>query len=250
MYFKKSNRNVTLFVLKPLNIYNSTGIQRYLSKYCIRTSLFFYIWRMNSRRYIGALIIVLTFLGVVYQQQNTFPNQEIILQFTDVKVTSAETKSTIDVVKNQLQYLGANNIQVKETKEGTLKITYYSDTNVTNIRRTLSEKCDLVLDYSLNNKNNEHSNLPIENNSISYNLNVYEIQKGNDADWNLVANNVLELKSDNERFFNPNFFMSYPNINDREERVIKVALRINKNIALAIDNTSYNIPNVRAGPAS
>lgn len=205
---------------------------------------------MNSRRYIGSLIIVLTFLGVVYQQQNTVPNQEIILQFTDVKVTSAETQSTIAIVKTQLQSLGADNIQVKETKEGTLKITYYSDTNVMNIKRTLSEESKIVLDYNLNNQDSEHSNLPIKNNSISYNLDVYEIQKGNDADWNLVANIFLELKSDNERFFNPNVFMSFTDIDDREENIVKVALKTHSNIALAIDNTSHNIPEVRAGPIS
>jgi len=205
---------------------------------------------MNSRRYIGALIIVLTFLGVVYQQQNTLPNQEIILQFTDIKVTSAETQSAIAIVKNQLQNLGADNIQVKETEQGTLKITYYSATNVTNIKKNLSVENKIVLDYSLNNQDNKHSNLPIEKNSISYNLDVYEIQNGNDADWNLVANNVLELKSDNERFFNPNAFISLIDSDNKNENIIRVVFKIRRYIALAIDNTSHNIPEVRAGPIS
>jgi hypothetical protein len=206
---------------------------------------------MNSRRYIGALIIVLTFLGVVYQQQYTLPNQEIILQFTDVKVTSADTQSTIAIVKKQLQNLGADNIQVVETKEGTLKITYYSASNVTNIKRNLSEENKLVIDCNISNQDNEESSFPKENSSISYNLDVYEIQNGSEADWNLVENNVLELKFDNERFFNPNVFMSAIDINDREkENIVKVAYKIRRNIALAIDNTSHNIPEVRAGPVS
>ena len=99
---------------------------------------------MNSRRYIGALIIVLTFLGVVYQQQNSLPNQEIVLQFTDAKVTSSETQNTIAIVKEQLQNLGADNIHVKETQEGTLKITYYSATNVSSIKKILSEENTLI----------------------------------------------------------------------------------------------------------
>jgi len=141
---------------------------------------------MNSRRYIGALIIVLTFLGVVYQQQNTIPNQEIVLQFTNAKVTSVDTQNTIALVKEKLQNLGANNIQVKETVEGTLKITYYSTTNVSHIKKSLSEENSLSLGYNLNNQDKKSSNLPIENSSISYNLKVYEIQNGNDADWNFV----------------------------------------------------------------
>jgi hypothetical protein len=239
------------FVLQSIGVGNSILINRYLYNYYLIQSLFFYIWRMNSRRYIGALIIVLTFLGVVYQQQYTLPNQEIILQFTDVKVTSADTQSTIAIVKKQLQNLGADNIQVVETKEGTLKITYYSASNVTNIKRNLSEENKLVIDCNLSNQDNEESSFPKENSSISYNLDVYEIQNGSEADWNLVENNVLELKFDNERFFNPNFFMSAIDINDREkENIVKVAYKIRRNIALAIDNTSHNIPEVRAGPVS
>jgi hypothetical protein len=239
------------FVLQSIGVGNSILINRYLYNYYLIQSLFFYIWRMNSRRYIGALIIVLTFLGVVYQQQYTLPNQEIILQFTDVKVTSADTQSTIAIVKKQLQNLGADNIQVVETKEGTLKITYYSASNVSNIKRNLSEENKLVIDCNLSNQDNEESSFPKENSSISYNLDVYEIQNGSEADWNLVENNVLELKFDNERFFNPNFFMSAIDINDREkENIVKVAYKIRRNIALAIDNTSHNIPEVRAGPVS
>jgi hypothetical protein len=239
------------FVLQSIGVGNSILINRYLYNYYLIQSLFFYIWRMNSRRYIGALIIVLTFLGVVYQQQYTLPNQEIILQFTDVKVTSADTQSTIAIVKKQLQNLGADNIQVVETKEGTLKITYYSASNVTNIKRNLSEENKLVIDCNLSNQDNEESSFPKENSSISYNLDVYEIQNGSEADWNLVENNVLELKFDNERFFNPNFFMSAIDINYREkENIVKVAYKIRRNIALAIDNTSHNIPEVRAGPVS
>ncbi len=227
---------------------NSTLLKRYLSKYSMQTSLFFYIWRMNSRRYIGALIIVLTFFGVVYQQQNTLPNQEIVLQFTDVEVTSVETQNTIALVKEQLQNLGADNIQVKKTEEGTLKITYYSATNVSYIKRSLSEENVLTLDGNLDNQDREPSNLPIENSSISYNLNVYEIQNGNDNDWNFVENSILQIKSDNERLLNPNVFVSVIELDDKEENSYKVAYKISRNIALAIDNMSHNIPEVRAGP--
>jgi hypothetical protein len=216
----------------------------------MQTSLFFYIWHMNSRRYIGALIIVLTFLGVVYQQQNTIPNQEIVLQFTNAKVTSVDTQNTIALVKEKLQNLGANNIQVKETVEGTLKITYYSTTNVSHIKKSLSEENSLSLGYYLNNQDKKSSNLPIENSSISYNLKVYEIQNGNNADWNFVENTILQIKSDNERLFNPNVFVSIIVSDDKEAGNYKVAYNTFRNIALAIDKASHNIPEVRAGPLS
>jgi hypothetical protein len=203
---------------------------------------------MNSRRYIGALIIVLTFLGVVYQQQNTLPNQEIVLQFTDAKVTSVETQSIIAIVKEQLRNIGAKQIQVKSTDEGTLKITYYSTSNVRSIKRILSEKNALVLDYNTNNRDRETSHFPFESSAISYNFNVYEIQKGNNADWKFVENNILQIKSDNERLLNPNVFVSIIDSDNKVEHSYRIALKINRNIALAIDNTSHNIPEVRAGP--
>jgi hypothetical protein len=205
---------------------------------------------MNSRRYIGALIIVLTFLGVVYQQQNTLPNQEIVLQFTDAAVTSVETQNTITLVKEQLQKLGADNIQVKATEEGVLKITYYSATNVSHIKKSLSKENTLRRDYNLNNQEREPSTLPIENSSISYNLNVYEIQHGNDADWSFVENNILHIKSDNEQLLNPNLFVSVIESDDKEEDSYKIAYKTCRNIALAISNISHKIPEVRAGPIS
>lgn len=211
----------------------------------MQTSLFCYIWRMNSRRYIGALIIVLTFLGVVYQQQNTLPNQEIVLQFTDVKVSSAQTQNAIALVKEQLENLGADHIQVSETEEGILKITYYSANNVSHIKRSLAKENDLTL---LHNQNKEPSNSPLESSSIGYNLNVYEIQNGNDVDWNFVENSIQQIKSDNERLLNPSVFVSIIDSNNKEENSYKVAYKINRNIALAIDNISHNIPEVRAGP--
>ncbi|PTM08811.1 MAG: hypothetical protein DA407_07215 [Bacteroidetes bacterium] len=204
---------------------------------------------MNTRKYIGALIIVLTFLGVVYQQQNTLPNQEIVLQFTDVTLTSYEAQNTIAIVKKQLQDIGVDNIKVKEEGAGKLKITYYSLTNATSIRRTLSEENKLQLDLNTSYQNN--STLPIDEHSISFNLDVYEIQNGNDTDWDLAENSVLKVNSENDRFFNPNISFTATVIDAKEkDAAVKVIHKVLRNIALAIDNVSHNIPEVRAGPLS
>ena len=204
---------------------------------------------MTTRKYIGALIIVLTFLGVVYQQQNTIPNQEIVLQFTDVTLTSNEAQNTIALVKKQLQDIGVDNIKVKEVGAGKLKITYYSLTNATSIRRTLSEENKLQLDLNTSYQNN--STLPIDEHSISFNLDVYEIQNGNDTDWDLAENSVLKVNSENDRFFNSNISFTATAIDVKEEdAAVKVTHKVLRNIALAIDNVSHNIPEVRAGPLS
>lgn len=202
---------------------------------------------MNTRRYIGALIIVLTFLGVVYQQQNTLPNQEIVLQFSDANLTSDEAQNTIATVKQQLHDIGVDNIQLIEGENGTLKITYFSLTDVTSIKRTLSEENSLDLNSNSQNK----SKFPLSDNTINYNLNVYEIHNNSDVDWNIVENSVLKVNSENDRVFNPNVYVSGINSDYKEKDIaVKERLKVLRNIAIAIDNTSYKIPEVRAGPCA
>lgn len=202
---------------------------------------------MQSKWYISALIVILSLFGVVSQQQITLPNQEIILQFTDVEVTSEDAQNTIAIVKRQLQAIGVDNIQVKETKNGTLKITYYSDADVASIKQTFSKEDQLTLDYKVNNQNKKSSGFPSDENPIHYNLDVYEIQSSTDSDWNLSGTYVVELKPDANRFSNPNIYGCIQTV-DVSESIEKIAFKIYYNIAIAIDNTSNKIPEVRAGP--
>ena len=124
----------------------------------MRSFFFLYIWHVKVKLHIGFLILILTFLGVASQQQ-TVANQEIILQFTDVDVSSNEAQNTIAIVKLQLQDIGADNIQVKKEDNGKLKITYYSDANVASVKETLSKEEKLKLDFTYHNDNNgqQHS---------------------------------------------------------------------------------------------
>jgi len=203
---------------------------------------------MNSRRYIGALVILLTLLGVVYQQQVTVPNQEIVLQFTDAEITSEGAQNTLAIVKKQLQNIGVDNIHVIEGDNGRLKIKYYSDTDITSIKNTLSEEREIALDYTLHNQSKDSNESPYKP-SISYNLDVFEIQNGNDVNFEVDTNYVLELEPKNDRSFNPNVFMSFEDVDIGEQAEIeKTAYKVHRNIALAIDNGSHNIPEGRAGP--
>ena len=71
---------------------------------------------MKLKRYIGALIIVLTLL-VVGQHQISVPNQQIVLQFVD-DVSSDETQNAVALVKKQLRDIGADNIIVSDGEDG------------------------------------------------------------------------------------------------------------------------------------
>jgi hypothetical protein len=202
---------------------------------------------MKRRWYISTLVIILSFLGVLCEQQISVPNQEIVLEFTNTAVTTEETQITLEIVKKQLNALGVQNIQVKEIASGRLKITYYSDSDVTIIKETLSKEKNLELD-STSFSGNE-TGIPSDENPIAYNLDVHEILKGNDADWGFNGKYVLEIKPKSDRFFYPKVYVTFNEIDIRNnECKEKVTYKINRNIAIAIDNTSRNIPEVRAGP--
>lgn len=199
---------------------------------------------MQFRRYISTFIIILTLLGVVNQQQKSTPNQEIVLQFVDVDAASDYAQETIAKVTKQLENLGVQNIKITELGNN-LKIAYYSDTDVSSIKNLLSVE---RIEYSSDSKEN-NSSFPIEKSSITYNLDVYELQESNPNDWSFEGH-VLEVKTESDRFSNPNVF-TFINLAEADERCdyYKVALKINNTIAIAIDNTSYKIPEVRAGPS-
>jgi hypothetical protein len=204
---------------------------------------------MKLKWYFGTLIIILALSGAIYQQQHSIANQEIAFQFSNLDHTSKEAQSAIVNITMLLEDFGVKNIQVKE-EEGQLRIAYYSDVDVASIKKILSNENAIAVDYDSNNQQKGHDNYPIDKDAISYDLDVYEIQNGNDSKWDFDGKYVLELESKADRFFNPNVYLATDDINENEnDSKIKVAYRINRSIAIAIDNTSHKIPEVRAGPA-
>lgn len=205
---------------------------------------------MLKKWYVITFVVILSLLGFVSQEQNVIPNQEIVLQFTDIEITSQEAQSTIAIVKKQLQNIGADNIQVKESHNGKLKITYYSSTDIAIIKDAFSKDESLNVNYSSEKQDGNSTKLPSdENTSLSYNLDVYEIQKEQDTNRDLNGIQLVEFDSKSDRFFDPNTFFSSKSLDSRiANSRVKVAYIIHSNIAIAIDNTSKSIPEVRAGP--
>lgn len=204
---------------------------------------------MKKRWYISTLVIILTLLGVVCHEQVSVPNQEIVLQFANVDTNTSQAQNTIAIVKKQLQDLGVKNIRVAEIENGSLRITYYSNTDVASIKETFSKEKNIVIDYSSFNQEQEPVKLPLNDESFSYNLDVYEIDNGDHSESGFNGKYVLEPKPENDRFFNPNVFLSANNIDIAEkDRIVKVVYKIRRNITIALDTTLHKIPEVRAGP--
>ncbi|GAA3615986.1 hypothetical protein Q4Q39_01495 [Flavivirga amylovorans] len=201
---------------------------------------------MKAKWYFSTLVIALTLLGVC-QEQISVPNQEIVMEFIYDEVTSDEVQDAIAVVKKQLRALGIDNIQVGEKEDGRLKITYYSDVNVASIKKILSKEKKLALDYTSYNQDEDHSKLPSNENKNSYNLDVYEIHKSVDGESDLNGTLVVELKHEYDRFSNPNFYIGKIDVSE-EDRIVKTAYKVCRHIAIAMDDMSHNVPDVRAGP--
>ncbi len=202
---------------------------------------------MKAKWYLGTFIATLILLGASLQQFSV-PNQEIVVQFDNEEITLHDTQNTIAIVKKQLQNIGVDKIQIFKGENGKLKITYFSNVDVASIKKILSEEKDLKLSYSSLNPKGEPSQLPSDNNSSKYQLDVFEIQKSNESEGDFNGL-VIELLPENERFFNPDLYFSFKKNDVKiKNEIEKLAYKIYSHISIEIDHTSHKIPEVRAGP--
>ncbi|WP_298320071.1 hypothetical protein [uncultured Aquimarina sp.] len=207
---------------------------------------------MKKEWYFKILISAFALL-VVMQQQTVVPNQEIVLEFTDIEVTSLEAQNAIAIVKKQLESIGVKNTRIsKELHNGKLKISYYSDADVESIKKILAKEQNVALDHIFyDRKNGGEDQFPFNKNSSDYNLDVYKIHKSSDLDTDFNGIFVLEVKQKQERA--SSFYVySFDSENDTYhlDNLIKLAQKVNRSIAITIDNISHKIPEVRAGPIS
>ena len=205
---------------------------------------------MLKKWYISAFVLILTIFGIFSQKQTVLPNQELVLQFEESGVTSEEIQNTTTIVKQQLQALGVSNVKVKKTTNGKLKIVYYSDINIASIKKTFLQDCTLEVNFNTTNQNKNSSDLPFnQEDSISFNIDVYEIQNGNDSDWNLNGVNVPDFENKNDRFLSSysKLFLNNPWVS-KTNSVSELALKVSQHVIFTINNTSKSIPEVRAGP--
>ncbi|MFC5046797.1 hypothetical protein ACFSTE_09700 [Aquimarina hainanensis] len=206
---------------------------------------------MEKKWYFRILIAVFGLL-MVTQQQTVVPNQEIVLEFTDVEVTSQEAKKAIATIKRQLETIGVENAKVSEELEnGKLKITYYSEADVAFIKKELSKEQRIVFDHVLYDQDNEGEQFPLHKSDKEYNIKIYEIQQSTDLDGDINAKYIVELTDKQGENTDRDCSVSViTKTFDTIELQNKVAQKVNRAVVMAIDCTSRIIPEVRAGPAS
>ncbi|MBT3920239.1 MAG: hypothetical protein HOF24_07635 [Flavobacteriaceae bacterium] len=202
---------------------------------------------MKPKWYLSIFVLIVAFLGAGLQQFSA-PNQEIVLQFEDKEISLVKTENAIANIKKQLQDIGVKKIQVYKGANGVLKISYFSEIDVVSIKKIFSKQKALKLSYSLLDFEEGSTKMPSKNKSNTYQLDVFEIQKsnGNEGDSNGL---VVELLPEHDRYFNPDVYYSTLVYELRfKNKIEKVAYIIYSNRFIEIDNSSYNTPEVRAGP--
>lgn len=200
---------------------------------------------MKLNKYIGTLILALTAFGI-YQNKISSPNQEILIQFGSDGVSKEQTQTAVASIQRQLHAFGVGAIQVHQSESGTLKIAYYSSKDVESIKKMLSENDCFILDYALVDRTK--NKLPSDKKSKNYNLDIYEIHKSTDGNGS-AGKSVLVVKQDFDRFLNPNLVLCSNAIDTKEaNQFVKEAYKVNRSIAIGIDQIAHIIPEVRAGP--
>lgn len=202
---------------------------------------------MKTKWYACALLSIFIFLAAI-QENTCVPNQEIVLEFVNLNTTEKDIDKTIFNVTERLVEAGASNINVQETENGALKISYFSIVNVANIKKKLLK--NNVLDGNDNPFKDQEENYPLSDNESNYNINVYELsQESEISDFD--GNSILEIKYDSHRYTNTQTFASINTIlENKANNLFKIAYRLNKKRLIIADNTSNKIPEVRAGPFS
>ena len=196
---------------------------------------------MNSKWYISTLFLLFTYLGV-FHEEVTIPNQEIVLEFVNSKIDNEDIEYTISDFKERLNSVGVTNIKIRNSNNGSLKISYFSNVDVDIVREILSSKQQIVL-----NKNQKEENKQ-QNDKHNYSINIYEIVD-DDNSSNLNDKFTFEIKHISDRFKNNYTYASVKYVfSYNDNQLYYTAYKVCKNNHFIKEHNSYNVPEVRAGP--
>lgn len=196
---------------------------------------------MRIKWYISSLFLTLLLVFGAFQKQDSKQNQEIVLEFVNEEIDHQSIDNTITDIREKLLNIGVKNITIQETEKGTLKISYHSFLNADAIQKTFSKEGNLFLNSPKNNKRD------LEVPSL-YKINFYELDSSLDIS-NSDNNLVLEVKHNFENSTTTTPFALVKNSNTfKADHQFKTLLKANKSILLIKNNSSYDKPEVRAGP--
>mgnify|MGYP000038251692 CR=1 FL=1 len=156
----------------------------------------------------------------------------------------------VEFITNQLKAIGVAVVQVSKIQNGKLKVTYYSTIDVAIIKDLFNKQDKLQLGYTAFNEKESSSKNPFSNDSNTYKLDVLKIQKDYGSDIGLHGLPV-EVKFAKDQYLNQVVSLGTSETYFSFKHSIEsVVFKNYRDVSLLIDNTSYKIPEVRAGPLS
>jgi len=201
---------------------------------------------MNTKWYLGTLLIILALIGLNQEQTKT-ANQQIVLQFSDVDKTSVSAQEdALATITAKLQSLGIDTIELIENDDTQLSIRYYSSIDAISVGEFLSEDSDFSLTST--DVNQHQDDFPSEELPESFSLVVTDLQQQSNDSFGVNGKFAFEFNQDYNRFSNPVVYQFNDAIVLNQDATERVAYKINGVIAIAIDHISFIIPEVRAGP--
>ena len=196
---------------------------------------------MNTKWYISTLFLLFSLFGA-FHEQVSIPNQEIVLEFIDTTINKESIDHTIADVKEKLLTVGVSKVTIKETQNGTLKISYYSAIAVDDIKKVLGKDQEFVLNQNSENKEEDET-------ASEYNIDIYELTNETDVSNTSDDKFVFEMKYHSDRFTTNSFPAFLKNVEEnKSNQLFKTAYKAYKNNPFTEDKTSYKEPEVRAGP--
>lgn len=201
---------------------------------------------MKTKLHFGLITVLLAFL-ITFFEQNSVPNQQIVIQFSNDAISVADTEHTIESIQNKLQSIGVTQIHIGQSKSGQLRITYFSKEDVADIKKALFNAEDFHFAY--NALGHPSKDFPNDYNVTDYELNVSEIKTSTSNTWDFEGTEVAEFnpKSDHSNTLkvHDSGNQVYSELNNH---IINTIVEAYKVAAILSNNSSYKIPEVRAGP--
>ena len=196
---------------------------------------------MKIKWYLFSFVLSLTLLGVVQQYQKPSANQEIVIHFADEQFSDSQTEDSLVQISNALELIGADRIEITSSENGFFRISYHSDKAVSNVKQMLSEEAEITFD--------NESKVPSDKETKDYSLDIFQIEIGNNTPWDFEGQQVYTFNLKSDRSFNPDVYR-FPVLVETSKTYfdLKVAYNANQLVVFVSDNTSHNIPEVRAGP--
>ena len=182
----------------------------------------------------GILLLVSAIIGI-YQNQSNVPNQQIVLQFDEKNQNIDEAVSRIT---DQLQDVGASKINIQTTSNSSAIITYFSSVDVFDIEMALQTDSE---------SSSQKSQSQSEPETLYFD--IFEIKAQQNTSWDFEGTLVAYGKEHLDRPVLSDSFSDYLKSNDRLEFTGLFSNDRTRNYQVALlHNTSYEIPEVRAGP--